>query len=587
MVAAVLALLPVSGWAEDWSQWRGRHDRNGVSNEIGLPDRFEETSDKPAGTHLQNVKWVARLGAGAFGSPVVSGGKVFIGGSINYENSAILWCFRESDGRMLWRMRSPFWPNLVNRTWGICSTPTVEGNRVYLLGHHGEVLCLDANGLAGRAPSAEDLELIKTNRQCENPFEIAPDGRRILELTAGTPGVPEPTDAHIIWRFDLLREVNCWPYNAQSAAILIRGDRLYVATGTTFSEDGRNGSKYWIEQWKAKYGKSTYESPSLIVLDKHTGKLLAVDKEGISEKVFHGAQSSPALGLVNGKELLFYGDGNGCCYAFDPDFAPGEGGRPGVLKRVWKFDCLAPGTYDRGYAGSRLKRAEVVATPVFYSNRIYVSVGNDLKNSANKAGNGRLLCLDATRSGDVTATGKLWSFEQIRSTSTTVAIADGILYTADASGMVYCLDADTGKLYWQDQTEFVWSSMLVADGKVYVAARDRLLAYATGKEKRILNQSKVHESMVSSPAVANGVLYVATGKFLYALQQGKSGVLDKRLSPWTPPGSDRLKEALVKKPKPVWIRLLQISALSACVAVIVWAMVRLMKLWHSKRIGQG
>ena len=83
LIAAALAQLPVWCWAEDWSQWRGRPDRNGVSNETVLPDRFEETSDKPAGTHLQNVKWVARLGAGAFGSPVVSGGKVFIGGSIN------------------------------------------------------------------------------------------------------------------------------------------------------------------------------------------------------------------------------------------------------------------------------------------------------------------------------------------------------------------------------------------------------------------------------------------------------------------------------------------------------------------------
>ena len=588
LLLVALSPLPTLARAADWTQWCGHADRNAVSTETGLPEQFDTASGKPVGTPLNNVKWVARLGAGTFGSPVVANGKVFIGGKAKSEDTAMFWCFQEADGKLLWRLRSPFWPSLVNRTWGICSTPVVDGDRVYVLGHHGEVLCLDANGLAGRAPSPADLEIIAIDRQCADPFTLAADGRRIPALTAGTPGAPAATDAHILWRYDMIREVNCWPYNAQSTSPLVRGDRLYVATGSTISEYANDGCKPAIDQWKAKSGKSTYESPSLIVLDKQSGKLLAVDKEGIFDQTFHGAHASPVLGVVNGKELLFYGAGNGSCYAFDPDFAPGEAGKPGVLKRVWKFDCLAPNTYAAGYSGKPLKRAEVIATPVFHNNRIYVSIGNDLKNSGDKAGPGRLLCLDATGSGDITATGKVWSFDDIRSTGTTVAVADGLVYAADASGTIFCLDADTGKLYWQHEASLVWSSIMVADSKVYLAARFGLLVFATGKEKKLLGESKVKESMVSSPAAANGVVYVATDKYLYALQQGKTGALQE--SPGTAsttPEVDILTQALEKKPKPAWVRVVLIGVPVACVGLAALVMLVLRKRARLKSVVSG
>jgi outer membrane protein assembly factor BamB len=572
LLATALAVWPAMARAADWTQWCGKSDRNMVSAETGLPDRFDETTGASTDSNgLQNVKWVVRLGGGAYGSPIVAGGKVYIGGDVGWRSTGMLWCFREEDGKMLWRMRSVFCKNLVNQNWGICCTPTVEGDRVYVMGNMGEVLCLDANGLAGRAPSQTDLDMLGADRELLKS-EIAPDGRRILECSPGTPGVSEPTDAHVLWRFDMVRdpEVNCWPFNAQSAAIVVRGDRLYVATGSVYSEHHSEGSRYWIEKWKEKYGKARYDSPCLIVLDKNTGKLLATDQEGIFEQVFHGAHASPAVGVVGGKELLFYGAGNGTCYAFDPDFTPGESGKRGVLKSEWKFNCLAPATYDAAYKGPRLDRAEIIATPVFYKDRIYVSIGNDLQRSGGSAGPGRLLCLDATKTGDITASGKIWSFDDIHSTSSTVAIADGLVYTADAAGNIYCLDADTGKVYWQHKTSAIWASPLVADGKVYVPANG-LLVFAAGKEKKLLSQSKGSEQMAPSPAAANGVLYVANNKFLYALQQGAVGSLNKALSPWSPPEADgfrRHDDSSKLKPAVV-----AASAGAGAVAIIVAALI--------------
>jgi outer membrane protein assembly factor BamB len=193
---------------------------------------------------------------------------------------------------------------------------------------------------------------------------------------------------------------------------------------------------------------------------------------------------------------------------------------------VWKFNCLAPATYDPAWQGKKLKEAETIASPVFYKNRIYMTIGNDLKDSGDKASPGRLVCIDATKTGDITETGKVWSFDDIRNTACTPAIADGLLYTGDAAGNIYCLDADTGKPYWKHNTSPVWGSPLVADGKVYVPSRTNgMLVFAAGREKKLLSQSKGLAKMSSSPAAANGVLYIATDDFLYALADGKTGGL--------------------------------------------------------------
>ncbi len=509
----------------DWSQWCGGPDRNMVSGEKGLPISFDEFTTKKT-SNLTNVKWVVKLGAQTMGSPVISGGKVFIGGSLP-GHAGVLWCFRESDGKLLWRMRSPYITGLYGDSFGICATPTVESDRVFLPTHLGDVLCLNANGMAdgNLGPFKDEANYFASDRS-RTKSEIAQNGSRIVEWTEGQPATLGPLDADVIWKFDMLREVNCWPFNAVNASILIRGDRLYAATCSTISEAAEGSTAATIEAWKKQNQKQGYDSPSLIVLDKNTGKLLAREEEGIFDHTFHGAHSSPALGVINGRELLIYGSGGGTCYAFDPNFSPEPDGKPGKLKLVWKFDCLAAASYGPTFRVERLKNAEILATPVIHNNRIYVSIGNDLIHSGAEAGAGRLICIDATQAGDVTSTGRLWSFDDMRSSSSTVAIADGLLYTADASGVIYCFDAETGKLYWTHTTTPVWSSPLVADGKVYVGTHlHGLLIFAHSKEKKLLSNPMPTGDIVASPTAANGTLYVANHRYLYALQQGKTGGL--------------------------------------------------------------
>ncbi len=46
---------------------------------------------------------------------------------------------------------------------------------------------------------------------------------------------------------------------------------------------------------------------------------------------------------------------------------------------------------------------------MFYKNRIYVAVGQDPEHGE---GVGNLTCIDATKTGDVTKTAKIWSLRQ-------------------------------------------------------------------------------------------------------------------------------------------------------------------------------
>ena len=123
----------------------------------------------------------------------------------------------------------------------------------------------------------------------------------------------------------------------------------------------------------------------------------------------------------------------------------------------------------------------------------------------------RCTALSATKTGDITQSGRVWIYQGLDRTLSTVSIAGGLLYLCDVAGRLHCVDAETGQCYWvHESNSTVWGSTLVADGKVYMPTPKGLIVLAAGKEKKVLSQINVGATIHATPVAANGTLYIAS-----------------------------------------------------------------------------
>jgi outer membrane protein assembly factor BamB len=161
--------------------------------------------------------------------------------------------------------------------------------------------------------------------------------------------------------------------------------------------------------------------------------------------------------------------------------------------------------------------------PVFHRNRVYVAGGGDIWWGKNEAW---LKCIDATRTGDITTNGLVWSSTLEKHVLSTAAIHDGLLFIADCGRTFRCFDAETGRPYWTHEIKGdVWASPLVADGKVYLGTRSgSFYVFAAAKEKNVLGTIELLDPISATTTAANGILYIATMRNLYAVQKGAESV---------------------------------------------------------------
>lgn len=480
-----------------------------VSKETGLPDSFDPGTGK-------NIKWAARLGTQTHSTPVVAGGRVYIG--TNNENPrdprhqgdrGVLMCFDEKSGQFLWQLVVPKREEDTYFDWpksGISSPATIEGDRVYIVSNRGEVMCLDAHGM--------------TNGN-HGPFQD--EGAHMTPANSESKLTPGPLDADILWLFDLTSGAGIWSHDAAHSSILIHGDYLYLNTGT-----GVDNTHKRIR---------TPDAPSLVVLDKKTGRFVARDDEHIAPNIFHSTWSSPSLGQVNGQSLVFFGGGNGIVYAFKTiENGVLKSPSPGYLQKVWQFDFdpAAPKADVHKYISNRREGpSDFYGLPVFHQNRIYVAGGGDLWWGKNEAW---LKCIDATGTGGITNKGVVWSYVLQKHVLSTPAIQGGLVFIADCGRTFHCLDAKTGTVFWtHDIKGEAWASPLVADGNVYLGTRSgNFYVFAASKQKKVISEMELGDPISATATAANGVLYVATMTHLYAVQKAAHNSAPSRSNPPSP-----------------------------------------------------
>ena len=515
---------PPQASPHDWPQFGGTVCRNMISTETGLPDSFA-IGDRE--TPAQNIKWVVKFVNNYVGAntATVANGKVFIALKLakgisdqdKAKNYMPFSCLDEKTGALLWQLNSQSGTHTTktHSATGNLSVPTVDGNRVYLY-RRNLVVCLTTDGFTGKNQGPFTDEYKEYGLESEN------------QLTN--------KDADIVWMYNLYDELGVKMDHDVVYAPLVFGKYVYVSTGNCMSgpsnDDGRNKL-------------NTENVPCFVALDKETGKLVAAEDEGIARRTIRGQWGTPCVGMVNGKAQILFGGGDGVIYAFEPvgDSPPADG----KLKKIWSFDMNRAWTnwntnYRPGgdpfdptkyahtghiyYNRRKLVRPGAqlfpLGAPVCVDNRVYCALGGDWGSGTESWvywPGGRLVCVDATKTGDITDNGLVWENTQVGMSDSTVSIAAGLLYLPDMYGKLFCIDQNTGRTCWLfDLRKPFYSCTMVADGRVYVGNnKGGFLILEASRDFNLLYETDMKGWMSGAMTVANKTLFIVAGDSLYAI----------------------------------------------------------------------
>jgi outer membrane protein assembly factor BamB len=364
-------------------------------------------------------------------------------------------------------------------------------------------------------------------------------------------GVSDKRDADVLWVFNMMGpKLGSSQHNMCSCSVTGYGDLLLVNTSNGLDESHLN--------------LPAPDAPSFVCMNKHTGEVLWTDSSP-GKNIVHGQWSSPAVGVFDGVPQALFAGGDGYLYSFRAD--EGKDGKPELL---WKFDCN-PKT-SKWVLGGEGTRNNLIATPMAYDGLVYLAVGQDPEHGE---GEGHLWCIDPTGRGDISPTlamkiddsgkrvpiphkriqavepekgevevdnpnsGVVWHYsmydsnedgeidfeEEMHRSIGTVTIKDDVLYVADFSGLVHCLDAKGTKdgkpivHFTYDMLAQCWGSPLIADGHVFIGDEDGdVTIFQFGPDNNEpLDEINMGSSVYSTPVGANDTIYISTKDKLFSI----------------------------------------------------------------------
>jgi outer membrane protein assembly factor BamB len=177
---------------------------------------------------------------------------------------------------------------------------------------------------------------------------------------------------------------------------------------------------------------------------------------------------------------------------------------PATGKELWRSDGLNPTNHQWH---------RIVASPVVSGTTVYAP-------SRVKP----LLAIKGGGAGNVTDSHRLWSFENGPDVPTPVT--DGTyFYSFDDRGVVYCLDAKSGKPVYgpvRIKPGTYSASPILGDGKIYITSEEGLTTVVkAGPSFEVLAENNIGEYVLSSSAISDGQLFLRGDKHLYAIGQRK------------------------------------------------------------------
>ena len=249
LVAAVVSMA-----AEDWRQFRGA-DRLAVWHETGIIDEFPDAGLK--------VTWRVPIRSG-FSGPAVADGRVFVtdweedARSRTLDGTERVLALDEQTGALLWSYTwgATYRALLQSYAGGPMATPTVDGDRVYVLGATGLLWCLDV----------ESGEVIwHRNYIAEYDASLPPwgtpsaplvDGDQLIAVVGGEPdALVVAFDKHTggeLWRaLEVVGGSSSHPIIYEAGGVR---QLIIWHTSALVSLDPATGETYWEQPWEVGVG---------------------------------------------------------------------------------------------------------------------------------------------------------------------------------------------------------------------------------------------------------------------------------------------------------------------------------------------
>jgi outer membrane protein assembly factor BamB len=229
----LLAATAASLRAADWPQWRGPR-RDGISSETGW--------HWPAGGPRR--LWAARVGEG-FSSVAVKGGRLYTMGNAGDKDT--VYCLAAGTGKVVWKFS---YPCPAGDETGTRATPTVEGNRVYILSREGQVFCLNAS--TGARLWARDLRRETASETPRWGFAGSPliYGKLVIYNVASAGAALDKVTGRLVWK----SSPGTAGYASPVAYTLGSQRGVAIFTGTSLvGVNPATGRLFWQHPWQTDF----------------------------------------------------------------------------------------------------------------------------------------------------------------------------------------------------------------------------------------------------------------------------------------------------------------------------------------------
>ncbi|MGE0755969.1 MAG: PQQ-binding-like beta-propeller repeat protein [Pirellulaceae bacterium] len=465
-LAGILCVLlgHASARAENWPQFRGPNASGVSTASRPLPVEFSPS---------QHMRWSVPLGDG-IGSPIVVDGRVFTT-AMTGETRFGVFGFDAATGKQLWKQEfdTGKLPRITPPNSHASATPAGDGQRVYV---HFSTLGL----LALDAATGEKVW----------HFPV-PVPAYLMDWGAGAS--PIVFEDLVIFNQDDDLSPTLFAVDAKTGKLRWKVDRSEMLAGYAVpvicEADGRS------ELVVAGSGK-------LVGYDPRTGKQLWTCRS-----LLRTIMTSPVVrdGCVF-VAVQSYGDEKRTLkYALLEWLDTNQDGvlaRAEVPKEFWKRFDQSDRDKDGSLSGDEVDTA-------FQSSENMVGGGNTIQ--AVRGGG----------TGDVTETHMVWNIHNRSPSnlSSPLVVGDQV-FVVKKGGLSSSFDVATGKTHWElarirNVGEY-YGSPVAGDGKIYVPGENGfIVVLEQGAELKVLAKNDIGEVCLSSPAIADGRLFVRGRESLF------------------------------------------------------------------------